>query len=156
MHKNKGVLAMNIDKELNKVEKTLRLLFILFLAMTILTNVKKIYDSRQDAVYKSNADNSLLQPLSAPSGYIQLELAGGREYPKLEVLINGEFVSSFEVGKKLEIQVKNRDVIEINGTMYSDEIKINVVSVTNNLKESSLEKEVLVKSNIVVLGIARI
>lgn len=147
---------MHTNKELNRIEKILKLLFIFFLAATILTNVIKIHDASKDAVYRSSTDNSQLQPLSAPRGYIQLELDGGTKYPKLEVLINGEFVSLFEPGKKLEIQVENRDVIQINGTMYSDEIKIKVVGLTSNLREADINKEVLVKNNIVVLGIARI
>lgn len=147
---------MKTNEELNKIEKTLRILFIFFLSLTILANVKKIYDSRQDAVYKSNTDNSLLQPLSAPRGYIQLEIDGAKEYPYLEVLINGVYVSSFESEAKLEILVKDRDVIEINGTMYSEEVKIKVVDLTKNIKGTSLKKEIIVKSNIVALGVARI
>lgn len=147
---------MKTNEELNKIEKTLRILFIFFLSLTILANVKKIYDSRQDAVYKSNTDNSLLQPLSTPRGYIQLEIDGAKEYPHLEVLINGVYVSSFESAAKLEILVKDRDVIEINGTMYSEEVKIKVVDLTKNIKGTSLKKEIIVKSNIVALGVARI
>ena len=144
---------MKSNEALNKIEKTLRILLILFLVTTVLTNGKKMYDSNQNPVYRSGTEETQL--LSAPFGSLKLEIEGSNYYPLLEVMVNGEYIKSFENNKQLEIQVKDRDVIQLKGTMYDNEIRIKIVDITS-IKSDNLKKQVSINGNIVSLGIARL
>ena len=147
---------MKINDSLNRIEKTLKILFIICLCFTVLSNGRKIYINRQNAVYKSNTEESNLQLLSDPTGIITLELEGPISYPRLEVLVNGEYAMSFENNKHVVIEVKDRDVVEIKGTMYEDEIKIKIIDISSEIKKENIKQQVTINRNIVSLGFVRL
>jgi len=148
-------MALKINDSLNRIEKTLKILFVICLCFTVLSHIRKIYISNQNTVYKSNIEESNLQLLSDPKGIISLELEGDNSYPLLEVLINGELVKRFD-NKQIMIEVQDRDVVEIKGTMYGDEIKIRIIDISSEIKNQNMMQQVSINRNIVSLGVVRL
>ncbi len=145
---------MKSNERLDKIDKILKFALICFLLLTVLSNVRIRYNNRQNPVYQSSTDDSL-QPLSAPMGAIVLALEGDALYPQLEVLVNGESFISFENNRQLEIQVKDRDVVEIKGTMYQEKIPIRVIEITKEINPDFIKEQLSVEKNIVTIGIVR-
>ncbi len=146
---------MKSNDSLEKIEKILKFAFMCFLLLTIISNVSILYNNSQNTVYQSSTDDDSLQPLSAPTGTMVLALEGDGLYPQLEVLVNGEPYKPFQNNKQLEIQVSDRDVVEVKGTMYQEKIAIQVIDISKELNTTYIKEQISVEKNIVLIGIAR-
>ena len=80
-------------------------------------------------------------------GEIELGLAGGRTNGSLILMLNGENVATFDKGS-VRIEVKNGDVIEIDGSNVEREETVKVLSCSSNLDKKLIVKSIKVKSEI--------
>ncbi|WP_183108667.1 hypothetical protein [Thermohalobacter berrensis] len=85
-------------------------------------------------------------------GIIILKILNSKNYGNVEVLINGETVKKFGNQKEIDIKVYNNDLIEINGTMYKENIEVKVVGVSKNIKTPKLNSSVTTSKSIEILG----
>ena len=82
-------------------------------------------------------------------GVIELKIYDSK-FENLEVMINGETITKFH-NNIAKLEVYNNDLIEINGVMYNEKIKIKVVGVSSNLKFPKLNTVIYSSNNIEIL-----
>lgn len=84
-------------------------------------------------------------------GEIVLQLVGSNKNSDLKVLVNGDEVACFNE-KKVNLTVKDGDVVEIDGSMCKNEAEVAVVSKSSNISSDILNKSVKVRSAIVKIA----
>lgn len=139
----------------NKLEKHISLLAIIIITFLIGFNILRVYKNnilKEDYLVKDNYNSK--KKFSTEKS-ITLILENDKLYPLLEVLINGKLTNKFNNNNKLSITVNDGDVIQINGSMYEDNIRVKIDNM-NSYKINYLNKsEIITKKNIVTLAIIR-
>jgi hypothetical protein len=80
-------------------------------------------------------------------GTIALILTSSDFQPDLKVLVNGIEAASFAT-QKVNIPVKDGDVVEIDGSALEDEQAVEVISQSKNITQKYIGKMVRTKSNV--------
>jgi hypothetical protein len=80
-------------------------------------------------------------------GEIGLDVIEGEIGDNLKVLINGDYVATFE-NKHIDIKVKDGDVVEIDGCSLQNEVEVKIVSKSDNIDQDCDGKKVNISSNI--------
>ncbi|SNR88287.1 hypothetical protein SAMN05446037_1001212 [Anaerovirgula multivorans] len=143
--------SLKIDK-IEKIFFFISIHFILgILVFNYYTNYFRYYHT---SYFSDRSQYSLYLPLDQES-FIKLQLIADKNYPDLEVLINGEIFQTFRKDEVLLVPVKKGDVVQINGTMYKDKIKLEVVDKSLKLKGEDLARQVIVNQNIEFLCLIR-
>lgn len=90
-------------------------------------------------------------------GTIEIAIEENKIYPMLEIIINGELLSyKFEKNNKVIITVYDGDVVQINSSMYSDNIKIKIESMSLNVDNVLGNNHIILEEGIDTLAIIRI
>ncbi len=129
-------------------------IFLIF-AITLLIgfNILRIYDDYimvQIFGYKNtyNFENTLPDKKT-----VTVIVESDKLYPMLEIIVNGDLVTVFNNRSEATIEVKKGDVIQINGSMYNDDIVVSMHS-TNFSDVSFLNKDkIIVQKDIKTLAI---
>ncbi len=90
-----------------------------------------------------------------PSGTLTLIIESNEVYPLLEIIVNGELVDKFGENKEVTINVTDRDIVQINGSMYNDDIIVSIKDISSNTIDYLSNSKVVVKRNISTLAIIR-
>lgn len=80
-------------------------------------------------------------------GELGLSLVNAESSPKLKVLVNGDEVANFSI-KKIDIKVRNGDVVEIDGSQLKNPAEVEIFSKSDNVITDCLNKKIKVRSNI--------
>lgn len=70
----------------------------------------------------------------------------------IEVLVNGEYVGDFINNDEIKINVYDNDMIEVDGTKYSNKLIIKVVGVSTNMELPKLDIIVTTSQSIEILS----
>jgi hypothetical protein len=81
------------------------------------------------------------------SGTIEMELLDEDSIPALKILINGEEKACFDT-KNIQLDVIDGDVIEIDGSAVSDNVKIAISSVSTNINKEYVGKIFQIDGNV--------
>ncbi|WP_352417876.1 hypothetical protein [Proteiniborus sp.] len=95
--------------------------------------------------YEIEIDNNYTK--NEEVGYIIIK-KNSTDFSKLKVNINGRGKYKFDDNSELTIKVYDGDMIEVDGTMYDDEIEIKVVGISKNIKEPRLNQKLVIKEGI--------
>ena len=75
----------------------------------------------------------------------------------MEIIINGEPLGhNFEENNQITITVYDGDVIQINSSMYSDDIKVEIKDMPPNVGNVLGNNHIILKENIGTLAIIKI
>jgi hypothetical protein len=74
------------------------------------------------------------------------------EFKDTKVLLNGDFIDSFEKKDEISLEVYENDIIEIDGTRYQKNIVVTVVGISSNLEYPNLDSEISTFQSIEILG----
>ncbi|MGV8145005.1 MAG: hypothetical protein ACLKAK_02270 [Alkaliphilus sp.] len=141
---------MKCNNTIIKIEKIIFSAVLLLFFLLILSNVKTIYVQQITVdITHSNIDYT-------EKGTLSIRIQGEKLYPDLEIILNGEVYKCFENNASIAIEVKNYDVIQINGSMYEEEIIIESFDISNNIKVNKLHMSIKINSNTKTLAIIRI
>ena len=91
---------------------------------------------------------------SSMNGEIVLTSDSMDNLSSITVYINGEKIDSFD-DKFMSLKVKNRDIIEISGVNYVDELNINISNVSDNIIDPKVGLNYKINNNIVLIGKVR-
>lgn len=80
-------------------------------------------------------------------GTIILQLLSKENDERLKVLVNGDESACFEENK-VELNVKDGDIIEIDGSAMQEEAEVSVVSTSENISTGDSKMRITVQSNI--------
>jgi len=119
-------------------------------------NAKNTLHSQQKTVLQSNSKVYNLQSEVSPRGEVVVKIENVKNYPKLEILINGVVYKKFDHEKEIQLEVKDGDLLQVNGSMYNEDIKIVLSKKTSNIKIPSSQRKVIAQGNIIVLSTIRI
>ena len=127
----------------NIFEKAISLLLILSFSFLIIV---QYINYRGDLSIKTSLfdDDSLeyiLKEESLEKGIIILKNLDS-QYNDISILVNGEYVSDFKENDEVEIPVYNNDIVEIDGTRYSNRVNIKVVGISKNISIPNFKKKV--------------
>lgn len=88
---------------------------------------------------------------------IEIGIEENKAYPLLEIIINGEPIDyNFKENNQVIITVCDGDVIQINSSMYSDNIKIGIKDMSPNVGNVLDNNHIILKENISTLAIIKI
>lgn len=139
--------------EENRIEKCM-FIFAITLIVTIFihnyyTNIYRFYQ-----VYSLKDQQQFYLNLSMrPQEYIVLQLKTKNSYPEMRVLINGECYQTFGNNKILSIPVNHGDVVHIDGSMYDDEIMVEVVEASRNTNQEIVGQQINIHKDIILLSL---
>lgn len=88
-------------------------------------------------------------------GTLELELINLDKAPKAFILINGDPKYSFKE-KKLKINIKQGDLIEMDGTNYNQALYVKVIDSSDNVIEPQKTAVIKVNGDIEVIGGVRL
>ncbi|RKD34524.1 hypothetical protein BET03_01470 [Thermohalobacter berrensis] len=136
----------------NKIESLLLKLCIISILLLIALQI--VLNNETLSVFlNKNIEGVPLESINKKNkGIIILKILNSKNYGNVEVLINGETVKKFGNQKEIDIKVYNNDLIEINGTMYKENIEVKVVGVSKNIKTPKLNSSVTTSKSIEILG----
>lgn len=101
-----------------------------------------VYDSKGDALSRN---------------IIEIGIEENKVYPLLEIIINGEPLGhNFEENNQITITIYDGDVIQINSSMYSDDIKVEIKDMPPNVGNVLGNNHIILKENIGTLAIIKI
>ncbi len=138
------------------LEKTLMLSAIILITILFGYNFYTTYNSLQSSVVQNKYKQYNLQAMGSPYGEVAIEIDEEQQYPKLELLINGVTTSQFNNEKRVIAKVKDGDLIQVNGSMYQQDITVSIVEVSNNLEEKLINTNTTTYGNIQILTTIRI
>lgn len=107
-----------------------------------------IYEQRQIAIGISNSHF-----IRAEKGTISIKIQSEKLYHDLEIMLNGEVYKRFGDNFSVTVEVKNYDVIQINGSMYEEVIYIEIVEVSNNINTEKLRMNIKINGNTEILTV---
>ncbi|MBO8138517.1 MAG: hypothetical protein H0Z40_10355 [Desulfotomaculum sp.] len=87
--------------------------------------------------------------------HITLYLENYSSLPHLKVLVNGDQVAVFD-DRYTTVTVQEGDVIQIDGTFYNHNILVKVLNTTAEVFNPAVEKQIIVKGNVVEVGPVKI
>ena len=106
--------------------------------------------SEFNTVYDSKGDVS-------SRNIIEIGIEENKIYPLLEIIINGEPIDyNFKENNQIMITVCDGDVIQINSSMYSDNIKIEIKDMSPGVGNVLDNNHIILKENIDTLAIIKI
>lgn len=85
------------------------------------------------------------------SGYIILEKLD-KGYDDVEVIINNEKKHCFNQKDELTLEVFDGDFLEVNGSMYNENINFKVSGVTKNIQQPKLDSYITTTKSMEMLG----
>lgn len=138
------------DKNKNTIfENILFCICIICFSALILVQVLLVIPSARNGLNLS--DESIGAPLSKDEylynqGQITLKMIGIEPDPSVCILINGEEVSNFE-NLEMDINVRNGDVVEIDGSQSQIGHIVKVESISSNIDNSCINAVVNVERN---------
>lgn len=83
-------------------------------------------------------------------GHIILKRPGNK-YKNIKVIVNNKDKYTFDEKNEAVIQVYENDIIDIDGTMYNEDIDITVVGITKNVVSPSLDSVITTKGSLETL-----
>ncbi len=131
-------------------ERLLFILFILTFSLLIIIQTALINPSTRTFL---TSDSELegtpmgVEEFFYEEGSVSLSLLGEEPNPELKVLVNGEAVAAFDE-MLISVDVKDGDVVEIDGSSSGTGAGVEVVSKSDNIKTQCVGKKVSVKGNI--------
>ncbi|SCZ01349.1 hypothetical protein [Alkaliphilus peptidifermentans] len=141
---------MEIDKILIRLEKIIQTLFVVLMLFLILINIGKSYQLKKSTVMLGSEEGFWFLDLISKKGTIVLQLEGGSLYPKLELMINGEVVEVFGDNTEVKLEVNDRDVIEVNSSMYNENISLYIKEVSSNVYGTPTNKVYSFKNRAII------
>ncbi|KAB3534016.1 hypothetical protein F8154_10065 [Alkaliphilus pronyensis] len=123
---------MNIEENIKRLERVLLTCFLILLSAVVIVNSIKMFQLRNSVVMLGRETGINYSQLIDKSGTITLRLEEDL-YPNIEVYINGELVDTFGNNRLIKVDIKDRDVLELNSSMYSNPINLYIEEVSNNI-----------------------
>lgn len=135
-------------------EKYICYAILTIMLLLIGVNIFRIYNDHtainnsQINFFYNNVENMLFD-----KGSIVLSIE--ENYPLLEVMINGRVVNKFEKNKSIVVNITNGDVVQVNGSMYSNDIIVNIVDKSSNINNYFSSDKGIINQNIITLAIIK-
>ncbi|SDK48526.1 hypothetical protein [Natronincola ferrireducens] len=141
-----------IKKSIDKFEKFCLVITVFSIFCIFIFNSLANYNRYYDVYYKNYDDLQHNYLVLQQQGTVTIEIIGDKVYPHLEILLNGESYKKFHNENTSVIMVKDGDVVQINGSMYNEDIQLKVVNVSYNVKLPQPPKTVYISRNIKTLS----
>lgn len=138
------------------IEKSIIIIIMFMLVLLIGFNTVKIYNYYITAQFSEfNATYNLKSNVSS-QGIIEVAIKEERKYPMLEIIVNGELLDyKFKENNQIIITVYDGDVVQINSSMYNDNIKVEIKDMSPNISNILDNNHITLKENINTLAIIR-
>lgn len=141
----------------NKIESIVLILSIISLVTLVCIQFINIKDENVMSTVGYNSELRFL-PLNEKQfdkGIVVVSLVD-KQYKQTEILVNGESIDDFSENDELQIQVYDNDLIEIDGTKYTNNVKVKVIGVSSNIEYPKLDTIISTSQSIEILGKVRL
>ncbi|SHI00814.1 hypothetical protein [Sporanaerobacter acetigenes] len=141
----------------NKIESIILTLSIISLITLVCIQFINIKDENVMSTVGYNSELRFL-PLNEKQfdkGIVVVSLVD-KQYKQTEILVNGESIDDFSGSDELQIQVYDNDLIEIDGTKYTNNVKVKVIGVSSNIEYPKLDTIISTSQSIEILGKVRL
>ena len=138
----------------NKLEKIIIILSILSISFLLIIQFLNYDDNYTIYTSRFNNKNRFI-PFSnteVPEKGIIILKNMTSIYNEAEILLNGDSVGNFINNDEIKIYVYDNDIIEIDGTKYSENLNIKVVGISNNIETPKLDTILTTSQSIEILG----
>jgi len=137
------------------IEKYVSIIIMLVVILLIGLNILRVYKEYILVHHSETKSFYDLKNILYNSETMTLSIDGSDEYPMLEVIVNGNLIDKFGKNKQIIVNVNDGDVVQINGSMYSDIIMVSMKNISSNTTNYLNNKQVLVKQNISTLAVIK-
>lgn len=141
----------------NKIESIILTLSIISLITLVCIQFINVKDENVMSTLGYNSELRFL-PLNEKQfdkGIVVVSLVD-KQYKQTEILVNGESIDDFSGSDELQIQVYDNDLIEIDGTKYTNNVKVKVIGVSSNIEYPKLDTIISTSQSIEILGKVRL
>lgn len=141
----------------NKIESIILTLSIISLITLVCIQFINVKDENVMSTLGYNSELRFL-PLNEKQfdkGIVVVSLVD-KQYKQTEILVNGESIDDFSENDELQIQVYDNDLIEIDGTKYTNNVKVKVIGVSSNIEYPKLDTIISTSQSIEILGKVRL
>lgn len=141
----------------NKIESIILTLSIISLITLVCIQFINIKDENVMSTVGYNSELRFL-PLNEKQfdkGIVVVSLVD-KQYKQTEILVNGESIDDFSGSDELQIQVYDNDLVEIDGTKYTNNVKVKVIGVSSNIEYPKLDTIISTSQSIEILGKVRL
>ncbi len=147
-----------MNKFFYKIEKVIFSLTIICLLLLVgkqFLNVREenVIDTSQ--FIKNDRYIPLINKKNTDKGVLIIKLMDER-YDEIRILVNGEPLYDFKKDDEIKINVYENDLIEIDGTAYTDKVKVKLQGISKNINSPKLDTIVITSQSIEILGKVRL
>lgn len=137
------------------IEKYILIIVMFMIILLIGLNTLRVYKG-YTVIQRSGSNNIYdSKNILYDKGTITLSIDESNNYPMLEIIVNGDIIDRFDENKEVTIDVAERDVVQINGSMYKDDIAISIKNISPNIPDHLNGTRVLIKQNISTVAIIK-
>lgn len=144
------------------IDKNIEKMFLRFsvVCFSLLIIFQGLLFAKKDVIFFKSGMNFLNNDIGStqpifPVGSITLNIKGNGDYSSLFVLVNGHVYGNFKEGK-INLLLRNKDVVEIDGSNLENPVCLKITEISENLKGSDLKDEYMIGHSKAVLFTAKI
>ncbi len=139
------------------MEKSVIIIVMFMFILLIGFNIIRVYNYYITAQFFKPNDIHNFKSNVPSQGIMEIAIEEDKVYPMLEIIINGELSDyKFEENNRIIITVCNGDVVQINGSMYSNNIKIEIENISPNISNVLDNNHIILREDINTLAVIRI
>ncbi len=139
------------------MEKSVIIIVMFMFILLIGFNIIRVYNYYITAQFFKTNDIHNFKSNVPSQGIMEIAIEEDKVYPMLEIIINGELSDyKFEENNRIIITVCNGDVVQINGSMYSNNIKIEIENISPNISNVLDNNHIILRKDINTLAVIRI
>ena len=147
-----------MNKFFYKIEKVILSLTIICLILLIgmqfiNVNEKNVIDTSQ--FINNDRYIPLINKKNTDKGVLIIKLMD-KGYDEIRILVNGEPLYDFKKDDEIKINVYENDLIEIDGTSYTEKVKVKLQGISKNITSPKLDTIAITSQSIEILGKVRL
>ena len=147
-----------MNKFFNKVEKIILSLTIVCFILLICTqfingNDHNVIDTSQ--FINNDRYIPLINKRNTDKGILIIKLLDSK-YNDISILVNGEAIADFKTDDEIKIKVYENDLVEVDGTAYTERVKVKLQGISKNIDSPKLDTIITTSQSIEILGKVRL
>jgi len=135
------------------IENYIPIAIIFMITLLITLNILRIYQDARTANQFEPKKNYDIENTSYNST-MTFSIEGNQKYPMVEIMINGEVIDKFGENNEITINIREGNVVQINGSMYRNDIMVHIKH-TSITTADNLNTDILVQQNISTLAVIK-
>ena len=146
---------MSKYRQISKVLENSLLKFCILSILTLFVVQFFKLDKEVTVFLEQDMGNKIMETSDEEVGYLIFKRSKGN-FNDVEIIINNENKYKFNEKDEITLKIHEEDLIEVNGSMYNDNIDISIIGVTKNIDKPMLNSKLTTRGNIQTFGTVKL